>query len=71
LAGANLVVEVDGFRSHSTHRAFEHDRRKDATLGAAGVATMRVTWRQIEDEPYAVVARLALARSPGQENPGV
>jgi very-short-patch-repair endonuclease len=57
----NLVVEVDGFRSHSTHRAFEHDRRKDATLGAAGVATMRVTWRQIEDEPYAVVARLALA----------
>jgi len=36
---------------------------------------MRVTWRQIEDEPYAVVARLALAlapaRSPGQENQGV
>jgi very-short-patch-repair endonuclease len=71
----HLVVEVDGFRSHSTHRAFDDDRRKDATLEAAGVTPMRVTWRQIEGEPYAVVARLALAlapaRSPRQENQGV
>jgi very-short-patch-repair endonuclease len=54
-----FVVEVDGFRFHSTRRAFEHDRRKDAALRAAGVATMRVTWRQIEEEPLAVVARIA------------
>lgn len=56
-----LVVEIDGFRFHSTRRAFEQDRRKDAVLSAAGLATMRVTWRQLVDEAYAVVARLAQA----------
>lgn len=56
-----LVVEIDGFRFHSTRRAFEHDRRKDATLRAAGLAAMRVTWNQMDREPYAVVARLAQA----------
>jgi very-short-patch-repair endonuclease len=56
-----LVVEIDGYRYHSTRRAFEHDRRKDATLHAAGLGTMRITWRQLEAEPLAVVARLAAA----------
>jgi len=55
------VVEIDGFRFHSTRRAFEHDRRKDATLRAAGIATMRVTWRQMTDESYAVIVRPAQA----------
>ncbi len=56
-----FVLEVDGFRFHSTRRAFEHDRRKDAALRAAGMATMRVTWRQLETEPYAVIVRIAQA----------
>ncbi len=56
-----FVLEVDGFRFHSTRRAFEHDRRKDAALRAAGVTTMRVTWRQIEAEPIAVIVRVAQA----------
>jgi very-short-patch-repair endonuclease len=56
-----LVVEIDGYRYHSTRRAFEHDRRKDATLHAAGLGTMRITWRQLEREPFAVIARLAAA----------
>lgn len=56
-----LVLEVDGFRFHSTRRAFEHDRRKGAALAAAGILVIRVTWRQIESEPLAVVARLAQA----------
>jgi very-short-patch-repair endonuclease len=29
-----LVVEVDGFAYHSTRRAFERDRRKDAEVHA-------------------------------------
>lgn len=57
----HLVLEVDGYRYHHTHRAFEHDRRKDASLQAAGITTMRTTWRQAQGEPYAVIARLALA----------
>jgi very-short-patch-repair endonuclease len=56
-----FVLEFDGFRFHSTRRAFEHDRRKDAALRAAGVATVRVTWDQLQHEPHAVLARLAQA----------
>ncbi len=56
-----LVVEIDGFRFHSTRRAFENDRRKDAMLRAAGLAAMRVTWRQMADESFAVIARVAQA----------
>ncbi len=31
-----LVVEIDGYRYHSTRRAFEHDRRKEADLQRPG-----------------------------------
>jgi very-short-patch-repair endonuclease len=56
---AGLVVEVDGYRFHSSRAAFERDRRRDAHLQAAGFRVMRVTWRQLKQEPLAVVARLA------------
>jgi very-short-patch-repair endonuclease len=56
-----LVVEVDGFRFHSSRAAFERDRRRDAELGARGFRVIRVTWRQIVDRPEAVIARLATA----------
>jgi very-short-patch-repair endonuclease len=61
-----LVVEVDGFAFHGSRRSFETDRRRDATLAAAGLRVMRVTWRQIEHEPEALLVRLtqALLRSP-------
>jgi very-short-patch-repair endonuclease len=58
---ANLVVEVDGYRVHSTRAAFERDRLRDARLQALGVEVLRVTWRQLEREPLAVVARIAAA----------
>jgi very-short-patch-repair endonuclease len=43
---------------------FERDRRRDAALTARGLRVMRVTWRQIVNEPEAVLVRLsqALAR---------
>jgi very-short-patch-repair endonuclease len=56
-----LVVEVDGFRFHSSRAAFERDRLRDAQLGAAGLRVLRVTWRQIVDRPEALVARVATA----------
>lgn len=56
-----LVVEVDGFAYHGGRAAFERDRRKDADLLAAGHRVLRVTWRQLADEPEAVVARIAAA----------
>lgn len=56
-----LVIEIDGFRFHSTRRAFEHDRRKDAALMGVGVRVIRISWSQLESEPFAVVAGVARA----------
>ncbi len=56
-----LVVEVDGFRFHSTRAAFERDRLRDAELLLIGFHVIRVTWRQLLQEPEAVVARIAQA----------
>jgi len=56
-----LVVEVDGYAYHGTRAAFERDRRRDAELQAAGHRVIRVTWRQLVEEPEAVVDRIAQA----------
>lgn len=58
-ATERLVVEVDGFAFHNTRAAFERDRARDAELQAAGYRVIRVTWRQLVDEPEAVIARIA------------
>ena len=62
---ARLIVEVDGFAFHGDRAAFEADRRRDAELAARGFHVIRVTWRQIEAEPEAVLVRVgqALVRS--------
>jgi very-short-patch-repair endonuclease len=54
-----LVVEVDGFAAHGRRNAFERDRARDADRLAQGWRTMRVTWRQLKEEPVRVAARLA------------
>jgi very-short-patch-repair endonuclease/predicted transcriptional regulator of viral defense system len=56
-----LVVEVDGYDVHSTRAAFEADRRRDAELQLRGYRVLRVTWRQLTEEPEAVVANLSAA----------
>ena len=56
-----LVVEVDGYAFHGTRAAFERDRARDADLLAAGQRVLRVTWRQITDQPEALAARLGAA----------
>jgi very-short-patch-repair endonuclease len=60
-----LVVEVDGYAYHSGRAAFERDRARDAQLQATGFRVMRVTWRQLADEPERVIAQLAQALAPG------
>ncbi len=63
-----LVVEVDGYAYHRGRAAFECDRTRDAELSATGLRVMRVTWRQLVDEPQALVARLARALArPGSD----
>ena len=56
-----LIVEVDGYRYHGHRGAFERDRRKDMALLAAGYRVMRVTWRQLRNEPLLIAAMLASA----------
>lgn len=56
-----LVVEVDGYEFHRDRAAFERDRRRDQILTAAGYRVIRITWRQLCDQPLAVIARLAQA----------
>ena len=58
-----LVVEFDGWRTHSSRTRFESDRLKDAALQLAGERVMRVTGRQLEGRREQLVARLAVATS--------
>jgi very-short-patch-repair endonuclease/predicted transcriptional regulator of viral defense system len=56
-----LIVELDGGAVHRTPRAFEEDRKRDRTLTAAGWRTIRVTWRQLRDDPAGVAEDVHLA----------
>ena len=54
-----LIVEFDGYQFHGHRRAFEQDRRRDQAHIAAGYTVIRVTWRQLTEEPLAVVATIS------------
>jgi very-short-patch-repair endonuclease len=60
-----VVIEVQSQKFHLTRAALERDTRKAAKLTAAGLTVSYVTWTQMRDEPFAVVARTAqlLARA--------
>jgi very-short-patch-repair endonuclease len=60
---ARVIVEFDGFAFHGDRVAFESDRLRDAELQAMGFRALRVTWRQLVDDPGGVIDRIA-ARSP-------
>lgn len=53
-----VIVELDGRAAHGTWRAFETDRARDRIFLAEGWSVMRVTWRQLRDEPSAVASDL-------------
>ena len=57
---AKLIVEVDGWDPHRRRSRFEADRKRDAILAKNGWITLRFTARRIRDEPYAVIAEIAL-----------
>jgi very-short-patch-repair endonuclease len=53
-----LIVELDGRAAHDTFHAFEQDRIRDRVLAAAGWRVIRVTWRQLHEEPELLEADL-------------
>jgi very-short-patch-repair endonuclease len=66
-----LIVELDGHATHSPTHAFEGDRARDRRLEAAGWHVIRVTWRQLHEEPQLVEAdlRRLLTREPSDPHP--
>jgi len=60
---SRLIVEVDGWRFHKTHVAFEADRAKDAKHHVAGYVVLRLTpWRIDHDAPAVAGEIRALLR---------
>lgn len=46
-----LVVEADGFEHHRARGSFENDHQRDLEMEARGVTVLRVTWRQLVEDP--------------------
>lgn len=61
---ARLIVELDGNQTHATRAAFEADRARDRALQVAGWRVVRITWRQLQQEPQAVAADLRRLLAP-------
>ncbi len=58
------VVELDGYGAHGTRHAFEDDRERDRLLQLAGFRVVRVTWRQLHQDPMRLARDLrSLLRS--------
>jgi hypothetical protein len=53
-----VAVELDSRQFHDTPLAFERDRRRDRRLMAARWRPIRITWRQLTEEPVAVARDL-------------
>ena len=62
----DLVVETDGRGVHDNPHSFEEDRRRDLDLELAGHRVIRLSWRQVKEEPGRIAELLAmrLAQSP-------
>lgn len=53
-----VVVELDGWGSHSSRRDFERDRLRDAELHRMGYRPVRFTWRRVVGDPVGVTSTL-------------
>jgi very-short-patch-repair endonuclease len=53
-----LIVELDGWKGHSTRSAFQDDRARDRVLHATGFSVIHLTWNQLDVEPEEVAADL-------------
>jgi Protein of unknown function (DUF559) len=56
-----VIVEVDGFRAHSSPKTFVTDRRRQIRLMMAGYLVLRFTWDDLTHHPDAVIAQIRRA----------
>jgi hypothetical protein len=72
--GARLIVEVDGFATHGSRRAFRSDRRRDRLLALAGWRVVRFTWEDVTADAghvAQVLRTLLLSTAPAIDRVGV
>ena len=58
---AAFVCEGDGFAWHGNRLAWKRDRRRIATIEAAGWRVVHVTWDDVTKFPNETLDRLAIA----------
>lgn len=56
---AKLIVEMDGAAFHNQAFRIERDKRRDGELAAQGYLTIRVTWKELTQNPTAVISRIS------------
>jgi predicted transcriptional regulator of viral defense system len=59
-----VIVELDGRAAHHNVHSFESDRARDRALQVAGWTVIRITWRQLHDEPEAIARDLYSLLAP-------
>jgi len=57
-SAGRLVVEIDGFRYHSSPTAFEQDRQRDFELLLSGYYTIRLTHTSVMKTPEIAIAKI-------------
>jgi very-short-patch-repair endonuclease len=55
---AKVIVELDSRSAHLTMQAFETDRERDRAAALAGWVVIRITWRQLSEQPRRIVSDL-------------
>ena len=60
----HLIVETDGYRYHRGRAAFEDDRARDLELHALGFEVIRLSYRQVAQEPRQIASVLRGALGP-------
>ena len=53
-----LAIEVDGYETHSSLDAFQHDRSRQNDLVELGWTVLRFTWDDVVHRPEAVASRI-------------
>jgi very-short-patch-repair endonuclease len=59
-----LIVETDGYRYHRGHAAFQGDHDRDLKLRAGGYEVIRLSEKQVADEPTFVATVLRSSLEP-------
>jgi very-short-patch-repair endonuclease len=56
---ARLIIEVDGATYHSAPAAVERDHNRDQALFLAGYTVLRFIWKEVDQRPDRVLAKVA------------